>query len=74
MREVKPDSFEEILFRWWNLVWWSIPYQHPYGRQMRFLLWDTTHNAPFGLIGLQSPVLKMAVRDNSLGISRNELD
>jgi hypothetical protein len=74
LREVKPGSLEEVLFRWWNFIWWSIPYQHPYGRQMRFLLWDTTHDAPFGLIGLQSPVLKMAVRDNSLGISRDELD
>jgi hypothetical protein len=40
-REVKRRSFEEKLSRWWNLIWWSIPYQHPYGRQMRFLLWDT---------------------------------
>lgn len=74
LREVKSGSFEEILFKWWNLTWWSIPYQHPYGRQLRFLLWDTTHNAPFGLIGLQSPVLKMAVRDKALGIPRDELD
>lgn len=74
LREVKQDSFEEILFRWWNFVWWSIPYQHPYGRQMRFLLWDINHNSPFGLIGLQSPILKMSVRDNALGIPRDELD
>jgi len=74
LREVQSGSFEEILFRWWNIVWWSIPFQRSYGRQMRFLLWDTTHNAPFGLICLQSPVLKMSVRDNSLGIPKNELD
>lgn len=74
LREVKPGSLEEILFRWWNLIWWSIPYQRAYGRQMRFLLWDTTHNAPFGLIGLQSPVLKMSVRDNYLRIPKEELD
>ncbi len=41
---------------------------------MRFLIWDTTHDMPFGLICLQSPVLKMAVRDNYLGISKDELD
>lgn len=41
---------------------------------MRFLLWDTTHDSPFGLICLQSPVLKMSVRDNLLGIPKNELD
>jgi hypothetical protein len=74
LREVKSDSFEEILFRWWNLIWWSIPYQRSYGRQMRFLLWDSAHHAPFGLIGLQSPVLKMSVRDNALGIPKDELD
>lgn len=74
LREVKSNSFEEILFRWWNLIWWSIPYQRSYGRQMRFLLWDNVHNAPFGLIGLQSPVLKMSVRDNALEIPKDELD
>ena len=74
LREVQSDSFEEILFKWWNLIWWSIPFQRPYGRQMRFLLWDIAHNAPFGLISLQSPVLKMAVRDRWLGLSNDELD
>lgn len=74
LREVQSDSLEEILFRWWNLIWWSIPYQRAYGRQMRFLLWDTTHDAPFGLIYLQSPVLKMAVRDRWLGIPEDKLD
>jgi len=74
LREVRSGSLEEVLFRWWNLVWWSIPYQRPYGRQMRFLLWDRTHEAPFGLIGLQSPVLKMSVRDKYLGIPKDDLD
>jgi len=73
LREVKPDSFEETLFRWWNLIWWSIPYQHAYGRQMRFLLWDKAHDSPFGLVCLQSPVLKMSVRDKALGIPTEEL-
>ncbi|MCK9615628.1 MAG: DUF4338 domain-containing protein [Candidatus Omnitrophica bacterium] len=74
MREVHPGSIDEIIFRWWNLVWWNMPYQHPYGRQLRFLLWDTAHNAPFGLIALQSPVLKMSVRDKTLAIPKDELD
>ena len=74
LREVSPGSFEEILFRWWNLVWWSIPYQRSYGRQMRFLLWDKSHDMPFGLILLQSPVLKMSVRDKYLEIPKEELD
>jgi histone H3/H4 len=74
IRLVKENSLEATLFRWWNFIWWSIPYQRSYGRQMRFMLWDTTHKAPFGLICLQSPVLKMSVRDKSLGLPDNELD
>jgi hypothetical protein len=74
LREVKSKSLEEDIFRWWNFIWWSIPYQHPYGRQMRFVLWDTHHDLPFGLINLQSPILKMSVRDKRLGIPNNELD
>ena len=61
-------------YRWWNLVWWSIPYQRSYGRQMRFIVWDTAHDIPFGLILLQSPVLKMSVRDKYLEIPKEELD
>ena len=74
LREVKRGSLEETLFRWWNFVWWSIPYQRAYGRQMRFLIWDKGHNMPFGLIGLQSPILKISVRDNYLGLPGSELD
>jgi len=74
LRLVEEGSEEHKIFRWWNLVWWSVPYQRAYGRQMRFLLWDKTHNAPFGLIGLQSPILKMSVRDNYLEIPKESLD
>ncbi|MCL0034827.1 DUF4338 domain-containing protein [Dehalococcoidia bacterium] len=74
LREVLTGSLEEILFRWWNLVWWSIPYQRSYGRQMKFLLWDIAHDMPFGLILLQSPVLKMSVRDRYLEIPKEEID
>lgn len=74
LREVEEDSLEETIFKWWNLVWWSVPYQRAYGRQMRFVLWDKGNNAPFGLIGLQSPILKMAIRDNHLEIPKKELD
>jgi hypothetical protein len=41
---------------------------------MRFIIWDKTHDAPFGLISLQSPILKQAVRDRNLGIPNEELD
>jgi hypothetical protein len=75
LKEVKnSDSLEERLFRWWNFAWWSIPYQRPYGRQMRFLLWDTYHDSLFGQLSLQSPILKQSVRDNYLRIPSDEAD
>lgn len=74
MREVRPNSHEERLFRWWNMVWWSMPYQYAYGRQMRFILWDKGHDAPFGLIHLQSPLLHMKPRDEYLEIPSERLD
>ena len=74
LREVKTRSPESKLFLWWNLIWWSLPYERSVGRQMRFLLWDSYHEAPFGLIGLQSPPLKSHVRDNFLGIDSENLD
>jgi hypothetical protein len=74
IKHVLSSSTDEMIFKWWNLVWWSMPYQRPFGRQMRFIIWDRTHDAPFGLISLQSPILKQAVRDKALGIPRDSLD
>lgn len=72
--EVNPSSFYSKLFFWWNLVWWSIPYDKPIGRQMRFILWDNYHNAPFGLFSLQSPPLRSSVRDNFLGLDSKNVE
>jgi len=74
LKEVKTRTFESKLFLWWNLVWWSLPYERSVGRQMKFIIWDTYHGAPFGLIGLQSPPLKSRVRDEFLGINKKDLD
>ena len=74
LREVRPNTLEAQMFRWWNLVWWSMPYQSAYGRQMRFILWDTRHDIPFGLMQLQSPLLRMKSRDKYLDIPRETLD
>ena len=62
------------LFLWWNLVWWSLPYEKAYGRQIRYLVWDDYHNAPIGLIGLQSPILKWKPRDSYLNLESENLD
>ncbi len=64
----------EILFRWWNHVWWSVPYEKAYGRQMRYIVWDQYHKAAIGLIGLQSPILSWAPRDKYLNIPVSERD
>ena len=71
---VQPRSDYEKLFRWWNFTWWSLPYERAYGRQMRYIVWDDYHNAPIGLIGLQSPILSWSVRDNYLGITKDMRD
>jgi hypothetical protein len=72
--EVKEGTKWESIFRWWNLVWWSLPHERAYGRQMRFIIWDKYHNAPIGLIGLQSPILSWSVRDEYLGIGVKDRD
>jgi hypothetical protein len=72
--EVESGTEQEDLFKWWNLAWWSLPYERSYGRQMRFIIWDNYHNAPLGLVGLQSPLLSWAVRDKYLGISPEARD
>jgi len=68
IREIKPNTEESKIFFWWNLAWWSLPYDSPIGRQMRFIIWDKYHNAPFGLIGLQSPPIASSIRDKFLGL------
>lgn len=72
--EVQGQSEMAGLFRWWNLVWWSLPYEKTYGRLMRFIVWDDYHDAPVGLIGLQSPILSWNVRDKYLGITAEQRD
>lgn len=74
IRLVESGSENEILFKWWNLAWWSLPYERAYGRQMRFIVWDDYHNAPMGLIGLQSPILSWKARDEYLGIGYENRD
>lgn len=74
LREVKSETEDERLFKWWNMAWWSLPYERGYGRQMRFIVWDKYHNAPIGLIGLQSPILSWGVRDTFLGIPAEDRD
>ena len=70
--EVKSGTKWEVLFKWWCFAWWSIPYERPIGRQMRFIVWDEYHKSIIGLTGLQSPILAWNVRDQHLSISRDD--
>lgn len=72
--EIQSGTKWDVMFRWWSLVWWSLPNERAYGRQMRFIVWDSYHKAPIGLIGLQSPILNWAVRDRHLGIDAKDRD
>jgi len=72
--QVTATSPWEKLFRWWNYVWWSMPYESAYGRQMRYIVWDEYHHTVIGLIGLHSPLLSWAPRDRYLGLPPAERD
>lgn len=71
---VVKTSHWETLFRWWNYVWWSMPYEAAYGRQMRYIVWDQHHQAVIGLLGLHSPILSWAPRDRYLGLPAEDRD
>ena len=68
------SDLHKVLFRWWNYVWWSVPHEKAYGRQMRYIVWDKYHESVIGLIGLQSPILSWALRDKYLNIPVLERD
>lgn len=70
----KKDPEDYALFKWWNLVWWSLPYERSVGRRIYYMLFDVNHNLPFGLVVLQSPVMYCKARDEYLGITKENRD
>jgi hypothetical protein len=66
--EVKPDSEDELLFRYVRLHW-SIPVSSGYGRRLRFLLVDDWNEKLIGIIGLGDPVYALGPRDHWIGWS-----
>lgn len=64
--EVKPDSDEELLFRYASLHW-SIPVSSGYGRRIRFLVIDEQNGKLIGLFGLGDPVFSLGARDEWIG-------
>ncbi len=60
--EVKPDSEDELLFRYASLHW-SIPVSSGYGRRLRFLVIDEQNGKLIGLFALGDPVFTLGARD-----------
>ncbi|EOA9034947.1 Druantia anti-phage system protein DruA [Vibrio harveyi] len=50
---------------------WSIPTSNGFGRRLRFLVWDSYHDALIGIIGLTDPVFNMKARDEIIGWDRH---
>ena len=65
---VKPDSEEELLFRYICLHW-SIPVSSGYGRRIRFLVKDQSNGKLIGLFGLGDPVYSLRAREQWIGWS-----
>lgn len=64
--EIRPDSDEELLFRY-ACLHWSIPVSSGYGRRLRFLVVDEHNGKLMGLIGLGDPVYSLRSRDEWVG-------
>lgn len=69
LKYIDSDSIEFQLHKWWDLVWWSMRFQPPVGRVIRFFLFDKYHQAYFGLITLTSPIFNIGSRDKYLGLT-----
>jgi len=66
LKEVLPDTEEELLFRYARLHW-SIPVSAGYGRRLRFLIFDESNGKLIGLFGLGDPVFSLGPRDAWVG-------
>lgn len=64
--QVKPNTKEELLFRYATLHW-SIPVSSGYGRRLRFLVFDRFNGKLIGLLGLGDPVFSLRDRDLWIG-------
>ena len=66
LREVKRNSYDELLFRY-ACLHWSIPVSSGYGRRLRYLVYDNYNGKLIGLFGLGDPVFSMKARDQWVG-------
>lgn len=59
---VEPNSQWESIFKVVRNTW-SLPYSKGYGRRLRFVVYDTHHDAVIGILGFQSPPADLSCRD-----------
>jgi len=69
--ELVSDQRTSEIFRS-AMSFWSVPISVGYGRRMRFIVWDRTHNKVFGIFGLCDPLIGLKIRDNYIGWSKKQ--
>jgi hypothetical protein len=55
-----------------GMSFWSVPISAGYGRRMRFIVWDKTHNKVFGIFGLCDPLIGLKIRDEYIGWDKKQ--
>lgn len=50
---------------------WSMPFNKGFGRRLRYVVFDTHHEAVMGIIGLQSPPVDLECRDRLFNYPKN---
>ena len=63
---VKGGTWQANLFRLATL-YWQVPVSEGYGRRLRFLVWDKTHNKLMGIFALGDAVFNQSARDGFIG-------
>jgi hypothetical protein len=63
---VESGTKNSELFRFATLTW-SVPVSVGFGRRLRYLVWDESHDRLVGVIALGDPVFNLSVRDNLIG-------
>jgi hypothetical protein len=69
--EMVSDEPSSEIFRS-AMSFWSVPISAGYGRRMRFIVWDKTHNKVFGIFGLCDPLIGLKIRDEDIGWSKKQ--
>jgi hypothetical protein len=69
--ELVSDNTAGEIFRS-AMSFWSVPISVGYGRRMRFIVWDKTHNKVFGIFGLCDPLIGLKIRDDYIGWDKKQ--